>query len=790
MISVGFLTASSVFVSSEMNALAKETIASISSADVFVDQIGSNDRQLIDAVRAVPGVDYVEASQRLYTEFSSAAGPGLLDLASLPLDDRLRWQKLDSGTWPVQADQIAVGVRTAKTHQLTLGSTMKVTTGDEQRTLTVTGLIDQNRSVLSDTLDSAYASTQFFDALPYDSPFALLVLAKAGTDPATLVAPIAKVVPAQAEVASTAELADDAVRDLVRGADLFTIMLSVFGAIALLVGSLIIINTFTILIAQRRRQIGLLRAVGAETGQVRRQLLTEALVVGIVGAISGVLVGIGLAAIGQVITGSIAYGVSIPWARVGAAALLGVVVTVIAGLVPAARATKIKPLEALRPVADETAQKRTGIIRVIIASTLLIMGSALVVGALATDLAPLIMAIAGSAVLAVGILALAPIFLPGVLKLFGAISSRCGTTARIAAANTIRNPGRAAATCTALMLGVGLIVTLQVGAGSVRSTMNSALSSEFPVDVTITNPDGPLSPAVLESVRGVDQIAAVTAVRGIMINNGDMTLAVSGLDADAGSVIRKGFEALKPGTALVHRYTLEALSLSSGDKLTLKYGSHKVDVTVLRSDVASEMGQIVVLQSTLAVLAPNAPVNAVWAAATDRNAAGAAMSEILKVTGKQENLVIGGSLQNAAQYQSVLDILLNIATGLLGVAVLIALIGVSNTLGLSVIERSRESALLRALGLQRRQLRLMLVIEAILLALVGAFVGIIAGIGFGVIGTAAIIAETGLGKLEISVSVAQTAAVVAIAVIAGAIASILPGRRAALASPTEALAEV
>ncbi|MET1005553.1 MAG: ABC transporter permease, partial [Propionibacteriaceae bacterium] len=214
-----------------------------------------------------------------------------------------------------------------------------------------------------------------------------------------------------------------------------------------------------------------------------------------------------------------------------------------------------------------------------------------------------------------------------------------------------------------------------------------------------------------------------------------------------------------------------------------------VAFTAEQSDVAPQ-GVVVVTQSRLAQLDPLARVGAVWGAATSRSEAGDVMAAVRQASGQQPGLELGGSLQEAAALDRVLDSLLAVATGLLGVAVLIALIGVGNTLGLSVIERTRESALLRALGLQRRDLRLMLAVEAALLALVGAVVGIAAGVLFGWIGTAAVVKESNLDGVHFAMSATQTGAVVLVAILAGVLASVIPGRRAALASPTQALAEV
>ncbi|HEY5821725.1 MAG TPA: ABC transporter permease, partial [Propionibacteriaceae bacterium] len=359
----------------------------------------------------------------------------------------------------------------------------------------------------------------------------------------------------------------------------------------------------------------------------------------------------------------------------------------------------------------------------------------------------------------------------------------------------IRNPGRAAATCTALMLAVGLIVTLQVGAASLKSTTNNTLNSEFPVDVTVTNPMGPLSPTVMSSIEAVPGVKATIGVRtaevGIQVPTGTddpTTLTLAGLPSNADTVVAAGTDRLSDRVALAHHFTIEGMGRQAGDPITLVYQGQQQTFTLEASDIA-QGGMLVVPEQTLTRLAPDAPLSAVWAAAADRNQAADVIAAVRKVMGAQPGLSLGGSLEQAAGINALLDTLLQVATGLLAVAVAIAMIGVGNTLGLSVIERTRESALLRALGLQRRQLRLMLMVEAVLLALVGAVVGIGAGMLFGYVGVAALVKETSLSQLRFSMSVPQTVAVVLVTCVAGALASVLPGRRAAMAAPTAALAE-
>ncbi len=182
------------------------------------------------------------------------------------------------------------------------------------------------------------------------------------------------------------------------------------------------------------------------------------------------------------------------------------------------------------------------------------------------------------------------------------------------------------------------------------------------------------------------------------------------------------------------------------------------------------------------------PAAVIWLSVVERGRAISVTAQVTDIVGTEGR--IDGSIVTAAQTEEVVNVLLAITTGLLGVAVLIALIGVSNTLGLSVMERTRESALLRALGLQARSLRVMLMIEAVQVALVGVVVGVLAGSFFGWLAVSSLGRAGDLGEVRFAVDVPQTLGMVAIAVLAAALASVLPGRRAAKASPTEALADV
>lgn len=796
-ISVAFLVASLVFTATETRAIGHSVTAATAPSDVVVDTEGDAAPGLQAKIAAVAGGSSVEATFSGSAEFGSTAGAGELQLVSLPQNPQLMWARLTAGTWPSNPDEIAVDRTTAKQYRLAVGQqiTFSGHTSEPDPTMRVTGITDQSRSLFSGLTSTAFVAPVYFTSRPeLRTPYRFLVLDRPGTSPEAVAHEIAAVAPAGTTVQTSAEVTAAALRDLTHGADVFRYLLLVFGGIALLVGSILIANTFTILLTQRRRQIGLLRAVGASTAQVRGEVLAEAVVVGVVGSLLGVALGIVVGLVAAAVTGSLGDGLAVPLPSVLASALVGLVVTVLSALIPAARTTRIAPLEALRPVADEVTAKRASARLRNLSFLVMAVGTALVIVSLRASAHNVELAIGSCMIVTVGVLLAAPTFLPAALRVAGRGVGLTGAVARLAGANTLRNPTRAAATCTALMLGVGLIVTLQVGAASVKSTVNDTFDVELPVDVMVTNPAGALSPGVLNAVRSVPGLAASSPVRMTSVDvgakgPGQQRLQVAGLTPDVGRVVSAGFGQLTDQVVLAKSETLRGLEIASGHRMTLRSHHHAVTLTALASDIPAP-GALAVTDRTLSALDPGAPVAAVWASATDRTQAATIIADVRKASGQQAGLEIGGSLSESAALTKVLDSLLTVATGLLGVAVLIALIGVGNTLGLSVIERTRESALLRALGLQRRELRLMLAVEAALLALVGAVVGVAAGVIFGLIGTAAVVKETRLDAVRFSMSGSQTLSVVGVALVAGVLASVLPGRRAALADPTEALAEV
>ena len=789
MISVGYLTATLGFMATEQHAIADSVTARTAAADVVITASDGTAAALtapLAQVRTAPGVKAAEVS---YSSNASLGQSPIL-LESMPQVPQLAWASLDSGRWPTNDHQIAIGRTAARQQNVGVGATIAINLGSGERRLQVTGITNETRSLFSGLTQNGFVVPAFFSD-PKDTNGQLLVVGNGTETPDRLATALHRRL-GRNLTAQTADAYNQAqLNDLANGTNVLRNLLLIFGAIAVLVGSILIVNTFLILLAQRRRQIGLLRAVGATGGQVRRSLLVEALITGVIGSLLGVALGIAVAAIAAGVSGSLQSGLVIP-STVAAAAGVGVLVTLLAAIGPSGRATRVSPLDALRPVADAATSRRMSLLTAIPSVLVTAAGGALIAYGLHSHGHSLLLGVAGSIMVAVGVLIGVKLYFPALMHLLGLATRPLGPIGRLATSNTARNPGRAAATGAALMLATGLIVTLQVGAASVKQSTSLMFDQHYPVDITLTS-DGALPAGVINQVAHIDGVSKIAPVQIAPVTITTAHHQTAELRMIAGdkidSVINPGAGRLPTGDVLMDAFIAQSLHLKAGDKITVRHGSWQHTETVQPSRIAAD-GALVVPSGLMAQAAPGAKISGVWAKA-DRGADVVKINSALtKITKAHGQLALSGSLTSKASYAQLLDTLLTVATVLLGVAVVIALIGVGNTLGLSVIERSRESALLRALGLQRGQLRLMLGIEAVLLAVGGAVVGIAAGAFFGWIGTASIAAQLDFPTVVFAMSAPQTVLVGLVAIVAGVLASILPGRRAATAAPIEALAEI
>ncbi len=803
-IGVGFACAALVFTSTFQANLAARISAPYSGTDVVVTpQTDLSADGLARKINAVPGVATAVPLYQTGVRYTAEGSHGYLSLTAVPAEKQLRWAGLVHGSWPTGAAQVVVAQDAATAANLPIGAHLRLTDADGgELPVRVSGIADVSASPLSGGQPIAFAPAATFEALHITWAPTIGVLADPGIDPDQLRTAITRGLPDELIARTTAEQAQVDVAGLTGQTTALTTVLLGFAGIALLVAGIVIANTFTILLTQRRRQIALLRCVGATGVQVRREVIAEALVLGGFSSILGAAVGIGVGALAAAVTGLDYGGLSVPVLPLLVTVLIGVGLTVGAALLPARRALRVPPLAALRPVTElsaPTAARRGGRVRVIVGVALVLVGGLMVAaGVLGRSV---LIAMPGGALSAIGVLLLTRSFLPPLLRLVGGIGRAAGVPGRLAAVNAVRNPGRAAATSAALVVGVGLIVMLQVAAASIGASIDKATADRYPVDVSIAGTGSALPAEVVSGAHATPGISGVIDVPGapatVTLADGatgpDDHATLVGVPANAATVVRGGLDALEAAdpTVLVPAWWVGSGAVSLGEVISITVDGHtqRFTVAVGRLTEAGVAGDaLVTTAAALHALTDHTSTVALWASLADGADAARVSSALNTLVAGDPNLYVTGSASDRASLQSVLNTVTTVATGLLAVAVVIAIVGIGNTIGLSVAERTRESALLRALGLRRGQLRLTLALEALLLALIGAAVGVVLGLIYGWAGAAATFREIGR-TLVLTVPWGVVALVLVVAVAAGVLASVLPARRAVRAAPVQALAQ-
>ncbi|MFF0264590.1 ABC transporter permease [Kribbella sp. NPDC004536] len=749
----------------------------------------------IAAVRRLPQASSVVT---LSTAYMDVAFPDLVRPVGTQIDalydtSVIAGPSTSSGQLPTATNEIALPSRLAAKHKVGIGDQLRISSYDGKSwTLKVVGLVNDTNSVGPASAVATAAAVKVF--APETFVRAIGVAAKSGVSQTQLADAARGVISDGLQVYTGQEFVQHEVENFTHGIDVLGGVFGMFALIALFVACLVIGNTFTIVIAQRTREMALLRCVGASRRQVFTSVLAEASVVGVAASAIGVVFGVALSALALTLSREFDWGIPrvplhLDVASVFVPLLLGTVATLIAAVVPARRATKVAPLAALRPEAAPAAASRAGVLRLLAGFLLLAGGGVLLVAGAAMH--QVIIGAAGGGISFLGILAVGSLLVPALIRLIGTLPARGGgVPARIALANAVRNPKRTAATTSALLIGVTLISLTCVGIASVQKTFDVTMSQQYPVDLVVTAYSEKMPAGAEQQLREIKGITQVVPVSRVNVKAGGQEMPATGIDeAKAGSVIHNPSLAgeLKPGTALVDYRTMEALKLTEGSQLTLTSGQHKVSLTARMS--VGHFDPITITSADLAKLAPNAATTGYWLASDPKANGPDVIDAVQQSIPTVKDLGVEGGLAERSTYTKIFDVLLVVGIGLLGVSVLIALVGVGNTLSLSVLERTRENALLRAMGLSRRQLRRMLAVESLLMALVAAGLGIVLGLVYGWTGTSALMGgQTVTGGVEYAVPGTLLVAIAAIAAVAGLLASVLPARRAAKVAPAGALA--
>ena len=603
---------------------------------------------------------------------------------------------------------------------------------------------------------------------------------------------VAAAVPTGVEVLTGAEITEEDQDAIAEGIGFFSTFLLVFAVIALFVGTFIIYNTFTILLAQRTREMALLRAVGASRAQVLWSVVLEAVVVGLVAAALGLVVGVGVAAGLRALLDVIGLdipsgGLVITTATVVTSFVVGLVVSVVSAIVPALRASRIPPVAAMRDLAVD---RPRSVVRLVIGAIVTVVGAVLVAVGLLGEVDNAILAVGvGALALVIGVAVLGPLFAgPFSLVLGSPLPRLRGIAGGLARQNAARNPSRTSTTAAALMIGVTLVAFITVTVASLKasfaSTLESNVRGDFVLDSGQFGPGAGLPTGVAEAARQLPEVDSVASVRflGIEIEGGGEIVGAINPDVkeslfDVGLVAGAYADLDETGIA-VHESKAEELGLALDDPVPVRFvetGEQELRVRAIYEDDDLVGDWFVGIPLAEANVPDQFDFQVYIDLAPDVTAeeGRAALERVIADVPTAE-------LQNQQEFRDAqtaqLDPILALVYALLFFSVWIALIGIANTLALSVFERTREIGLLRAVGMTRSQVRSMVRWESVIVALLGTVLGLVLGTGFG---WALITANADEGLNTLSIPVGQLAIIALIAGLAGVWAARRPAKRAA-----------
>jgi putative ABC transport system permease protein len=764
---------------------------------------------LIPAIRQVPGVRAVQpridASVVLVdphgTKIDTGGAPsqggawiGTNTIQDVP--------KIVDGHAPQRAGEIVVNDGAAKKYDLHTGDRVKVVVPNAAvTTARVVGIYQvsfDTGGYLGALFSRDQAMSLFTDGAHVS---AVDVAAVSGVSEKTLTARIARVLPAGLQARTGTQVRDADSQDVQQALGFITYILLGFGIIALLVGTFIIYNTFSMIVAQRQRELALLRAIGADRRQVRRSVVFEAVVIGLVGSLLGLAGGVGLAyglhaLLDALDLGLPSGGLILSARTIVVSLVLGTLVTVLAASAPARRASRIAPVAAMREEfatpAPASLRRRTA------------LGVLIGLAGLGATLAGFVNDKPGPAASLTGLglfgvcaaaMLLSPVFARWFIEPLGRVVGRpFGMVGRLARTNAVRNPRRTAATAFALTLGLVLVAGIAVIGSSAKASIGKLFSNDVTADYILTTDAAVQVPvAAARIARDVPGVATVTEIHDVEAKVDGTSRGGAAVDGPLGAVLRVHMEQGAIGFAghrmLVSHKVATEQHWTMGTQHTFAVpGRAAITLTVTGIYADDEL------------IGPWAVGGDVYRALTPRNqwaddvglvraAPGTDLDTLRAGLNRATNDFYVVDVRNRAEFKGMvagqIDGLLGLLYGLLGLAIVIAILGIINTQALSVIERRREIGMLRAVGMQRKQVRRTVYLESLLISVFGATLGLTVGLSFGALFQQDL---NGQGFSVLSVPWAQALTFLVLAAVVGVLAALWPGARAARTPPLEAIA--
>ena len=611
------------------------------------------------------------------------------------------------------------------------------------------------------------------------------------------------------------------------GVNIMTVFLMTFGVLAMVVAALVIANTFQIMVARQRRYLALLRIIGADRWQIRAGVLQQALFLGVISSLVGILLAMGLMGLAGCLglhSGTMKLELLLTPAALLVPFALGVLATLVAAFGSTRTAIRVRPLEALQPVdyQEQGNRKRTGLL---ISILLAVSGIAFVIWSSwrvrelvrtntgdtvqTTNQQELLLGLAVLGVLLIflGALIGARRWIPALLRCLGRPVSRIGPSCRVGVANIARNPSRVAATGVALLIGVTLVSTLATGAVTTKRTLAKDIDQRYSLDIEISGQGlNKNNVRAIQRIKGVADAELVQRFNARVESGGPSqdSMTVYALNA---SRIRRvlhadlGLGMQKSDALLVSTRTISQHSgYRDGSQLKLSIADPQTDDEREKEAVARrtltgvfagfgglDTSGVYAITDSRNVAGIDTKTHEIWIRTQGDRDAALLLDDIRQAVGEHDDMAMSGGLTQKRIWGERIDSLLAIMVALLGVAVIIALIGVSNTLMMSVLERRRETATLRAIGMSSVQVRRSLGVEACMIALGASLAGIVLGMLFGWIGAYQVFVP--LGSVTFTVPWSAFALILPVALLAAVAASVLPAREAVKVSPIEALSD-
>ncbi|HUQ40145.1 MAG TPA: ABC transporter permease [Acidimicrobiales bacterium] len=794
--------------------------------DVLVQSAAGTDDDTPDALEpvdesvltTVQGVDGVRVAEGMVGGFAQMVGrdgkpiggqgPPTLGFSWGPTTE-LYPLTIHAGTKPDAPGEVAIDAATARKQHFGVGDRIKILFTGPAEEFTVSAIVGFGKS---DNLGGAtIAAFTLADAQrvvgqrgKYDQ---IGIVADDGASVDALVQRLEGALPDDIEARRGEEVAADEADQIKGQINFLGTALRFFAGIALFVGAFIIANTFSIIVAQRTKELALLRALGASGRQVLGSVLGEALAIGVAASIAGIglglLVGAGLRALFQTIAG----GGNLPGASIlllPRTVVVGLVVgtgtTLVSAIAPARRASRLSPVAAMREDWSTAGEAGLSVLRLVGVAVALAAGGALLGrGLFGSDVALRFAIIgAGALLVFVGVALGSALVTRPLTGVIGAPMARIGGVAgRLARQNAARNPKRTAATAAALMVGLGMVSAITVMGSSIKTSLNKVIDEAFSADLTVTpkgNQEGVFSPEVAERVRkveGVDQVVSLRfgtfqaeGRRRFLISPSERGLAsVLDLDVQQGSV-----DALADGGVLLHEDIAGKRGLGVGDTLRMDLPTGPIDVNVdgiFRDRRVLDTSYLLSRRDYERGFTEQNDGVLLVDVAEGREVAAAGRQITKGLEDDFPNVQVRDQEAFKEEASANVNQILALVSALLLLAVIIALLGIANTLALSIFERTRELGLLRAVGMSRRQTRRMVRAESVIVAVLGAVLGIVVGVGFGILIVRALYDE---GIRQLTVPAGQLVVLIVAAAVAGILAAIFPARRAARLDILQAIA--